>query len=150
MKSYIDRAGLDLADTITEARIEAWLTVAQSIELCDISERTWYRWMRNGAPRWAIRLVMSQGPALDRLGWKDWEIRKGILYYKQLSYRYYWTPVKLVLPLYGIRESHLPWTGTADNLSSLEQARDTRNSPKTPETKPSRRSGYFIQYAYNI
>jgi hypothetical protein len=128
MKSYVDQAGLDLIDTITEARIEAWLTVAQCIELCDISERTWYRWMRNGAPRWAIRLVMSQGPALDRFGWKDWEIRKGLLHYKQLSYRYHWTPAQLILPLYNARESHLAWSGTTDNLSAIETARETRKT----------------------
>jgi hypothetical protein len=42
---------------------------------------------------------MSQSPTLDRFGWKDWEIRKGILHYKQLSYRYQWTPAKLIVPL---------------------------------------------------
>jgi hypothetical protein len=140
MKSYVDQAGLDQADTITEARIEARLSVAQCIELCDISQRTWYRWLSNGAPRWAIRLVTSQSPTLDRFGWKDWEIRKGILHYKQLSYRYYWTPARLILPLYNARESHIAWQGTTDNLSSLEEARKAKNSPQTPKNKPNRHS----------
>ena len=138
-KSYVDQAGIDLADTITEARIEAWLTVAQCMELCDISERTWYRWLNKGAPRWAIRLVMSQRPTLDRFGWQDWEIRKGLLHYKQLSYRYYWTPASLILPLYNVRESDIAWQGTADNLSSLEQARKAKNSPETPKIQPPQR-----------
>jgi hypothetical protein len=134
-KSYVNGAGLDLVDTITEARIEAWLSVDQCIELCDISERTWYRWIRDGAPRWAIRLVMSQRPALDYLGWKDWEIRGGCLYNKQLSYRYHWTPAALMIPLYNIPESDIPWAAAADNLSSIEKARKARKALKTPEIK---------------
>ncbi len=94
-----------------------------------------------GVPKWAIRLVMSQRPTLDRFGWKDWEIRKGLLHYKQLSYRYYWTPVKLVLPLYNIRESDIPWQGQADNLSALEQARKARKGPETPKNKRIPQSG---------
>jgi hypothetical protein len=116
--SYVDKAGLDEAETITEARIEAWLTVNQCIELCDISERTWYRWLQEGAPRWAIRLVMSQRGCLDYLGWQDWEIRKGILYYKQLNYRYHWEPVNLVLPLFNVRDSDVAW---AHQLTSCHQ-----------------------------
>lgn len=135
-RSYVAAAGLDLVDTIIEAKLEARLTVAQCIELCDINERTWYRWLRHGAPRWAIRLVMSQCPTLDRFGWKDWEINGGNLHYKQLSYRYHWTPLKLILPLYNVRDSDLPWSGVTDNLSALEPARkarqEARKSTKTP------------------
>ncbi len=86
-------------------------------------------------------LVMSKRGTLDHLGWKDWEVRKGLLHYKQLSYRYYWTPVKLVLPLYNIRESDIPWQGQTDNLSAIETARNARKVDKTPENTVSGRSG---------
>lgn len=134
--SYSKKAGLDNVSDITGAMIEARLTADQCIELCDISERTWYRWKNEGAPQWAIRLVMSQRPALDRFGWKDWEISGGCLYFKQLSYRYYWTPAKLILPLWGITDASAPWQSQADNLSVLEPARKARkarsNVTKTP------------------
>lgn len=141
--SYLKQAGLDNVYDITEARLRAGLTVRQCIELCDISERTWYRWLRYRAPTWAIRLVMSQQATLDRFGWKDWEISGGCLYFKQLSYRYYWTPVKLILPLYNLRESDLAWQSQADNLSAIEPARKARRVrrnvtkiPLNPDSKP--------------
>ena len=134
-RSYVAAAGLDLVDTITEAQVEARLTVSQCIELCDISERTWYRWLKDGAPTWAIRLVMSQAPNLDRFGWKDWEITGGCLYFKQLSYRYYWTPTKLILPLWGITSASAPWESDADNLSSLDTARKARIAPENSENR---------------
>lgn len=114
--------GVNTLGSITEARIEALLTVDQCIELCDITKRTWYRWLQEGAPRWAIRLVMSQRGNLDYLGWQDWEIRNGALQYKQLSYRYYWEPVNLLLPLYNVRESGAPWVSVTDKLPSSKQA----------------------------
>lgn len=144
--SYVYDAGLDQTDSITEARIEALLTVDQCIELCDITKRTWYRWLQEGAPRWAIRLVMSQRGTLDHLGWQDWEIRNGTLNYKQLSYRYYWEPVNLLLPLYNVRESGAPWVSMSDKLSSIERAREARNnikcaeSPINPEIPPKPRT----------
>lgn len=140
-KSYVMAAGLDLYDDITEARLVARLTVAQCIDLCDCTERTWYRWMQDGAPRWAIRLVMSQRGTLDHLGWKDWEIDGGCLYHRQLSYRYYWTPTRLLLPLYNVTASDIAYRAHADNLSSIETARDARKTDKTPENTVSRRSG---------
>jgi hypothetical protein len=73
---------------------------------------------------------MSQRGTLDHLGWHDWEIRKGLLYYKQLSYRYHWKPINLVLPLYNIRESDVPWQQTTDNLPSIKKAWKARNALK--------------------
>jgi hypothetical protein len=131
-KSYVTIAGLDDVDTIFEAMVRAHLTRVQCIELCDINERTWRRWIKHGAPRWAIRLVMSQRGSLDHLGWKDWEIDNGCLFFNQLSHRYHWTPARLILPLYSLTASHLPWTATADNLSSLEAARKTKEDTKKP------------------
>tara|TARA_R110002073_G_C8994124_1_gene538288 strand:+ start:16 stop:468 length:453 start_codon:yes stop_codon:yes gene_type:complete len=135
-RSYVRKAGLDQTDCVIEARLIARLSVQECIELCDISERTWYRWLKNGAPTWALRLILSQEPSLDRFGWKDWEISGGCLYFKQLSYRYYWTPAKLILPLWGITDSSAPWSETTDNLSAIEPARkarqNSRNVTKTP------------------
>jgi hypothetical protein len=76
-------------------------------ELCDINERTWYRWIKDGAPRWAIRLVMSKRGSLNHLDWKDWENDGGCLYYRQLQYRYYRTPARLRVPLFNIKDSDI-------------------------------------------
>lgn len=124
--SYVRRAALDTTFCITDARLLARLSVSQCLELCDVSERTWRRWMHVGAPVWAVRLVLSQRATLDRFGWKAWEIRGGCLYNNQLSHRYYWTPAKLLLPLYGITDHDIPWSGLAANLSSLDCARRQR------------------------
>jgi hypothetical protein len=70
---------------------------------------------------------MSQQATLDRFGWKDWEIRNGVLYNNQLSYRYHWTPANLITPLFNVTASDIPWRGTTDNLSSIEEARRKRN-----------------------
>lgn len=139
--SYPKQAGLDNVYDITEARLRAGLTVCQCIDLCNISERTWYRWLRDRAPIWAIRLVMSQQATLDRFGWKDWEIRNGLLHCNQLHYRYHWTQATLILPLFNARQSDLPWQGTTDNLSSLEDARKAKNSTKTLQTPTIHKSG---------
>ena len=77
---------------------------------------------------------MSQRGSLDYLGWQDWEIRKGILYYKQLNYRYHWKPINLVLPLFNVRDSGVPWNEATDKLSSIEGARKARNDIKSAES----------------
>jgi hypothetical protein len=111
----------------------AGLRVSDCIELCDISQRTWYRWMAHGAPRWAIRLILSQCGTLDRFGWKHWEIRRGALYCNELHHRYYWEPVRLLLPLYGVTDPALPHSGPADNVSSLVAQSKRREVEKSPD-----------------
>ena len=39
----------------------------------------------------------------------------------------------LVLPLYNSDSSGIRWQDWGDNLTSLKAARQTRNSPETPE-----------------
>ena len=117
--SFVRRASLDVTNCITEARLIAGLTVPECIELCDVSQRTWYRWLQHGAPRWAVRLVLSQQGTLDRFGWPHWEIRRGVLYCNELHHRYYWEPVHLLLPLYGITDRTVLHGGDTDNVSSL-------------------------------
>ena len=148
--SYVLKARLDTEDCIVQARIVAGLTVAQCIELCDITERTWYRWLRLGAPRWAIRLVLSQQGTLDRYGWKDWEIRGGCLYFNQLHHRYFWTPARLVLPLYNVATVHMPWQEWADNLASLDEARRARDRVQRPDSVDSQPIPKESTYAHNI
>lgn len=133
--SYVRRAALDTTGCITDARILARLSVPECLELCDVSERTWRRWMRIGAPAWAVRLVLSQQATLDRFGWKNWEIRDGCLYNSQLHHRYYWTPAKLLLPLYGITDDDMPWSGLAANLSSLDRARRQREEAEAQQSR---------------
>ncbi len=60
----------------------------------------------------------------DRFGWKDWEIRHGRLYYNQLSYRYYWDPVRLVVPLYGVKDPGIIFQDLSDKVSGIEEARE--------------------------
>jgi len=103
-QSYVNKAKLNHTDDILEARIYAGLSVDDCIELCDVSRRTWYRWRSESAPKWAVRLILSQAGTLDHLGWTDWQIRGGRLYCNQLSYRYWWEPQHLVMPLYGVTD----------------------------------------------
>jgi len=114
---------LDRHSDICEARLEAGLTVNQCLNLCAVSQRTWYRWIAHGAPRWAIRLISSQLGTLDRFGWKDWEIRSGLLYCNALHHRYHWEPVNLLLPLYGVRDTTAPLTSHTDNVTSIASAK---------------------------
>lgn len=102
-KSYVRRARLNLTDDIEEARLMVGLSLDDAVELCAVSFRTWYRWKSEKAPKWAVRLVLSQTGKLDHLGWKNWEIRKGRLYCNDFNYRYYWEPQHLVLPMYGVK-----------------------------------------------
>lgn len=148
--SYVAKAGLNTTDSITEARLVARLTVEDCIELCDISERTWYRWLKLGAPQWAVRLVLSQQATLDRFGWKDWEIRDGALYWNQLHYRYFWTPERLVLPLYNVRDSDIPWQSYADNLSAIEVARRARSAAQVTDSPADAHPTPPSRYAHNI
>lgn len=118
--SYVNQAGLNHTNDIVEARRLARLSVADCLDLCDISKRTWYRWLSESPPKWAVRLILSQVATLDRFGWRGWEIRGGKLYFNQLSYQYFWEPCHLVLPLYGIKNPTLlkPQTDD-DNMSNV-------------------------------
>ena len=78
---------------------------------------------------------MSQQATLDRFGWKHWEIHKGVLYNNQLSYRYHWTPANLLTPLFNAAASDTPWSNTADNLSSIEDARKTKQQLKVDSSR---------------
>ncbi len=121
---YAHNHDLDQTSDLDEARALAGLSIAACIDLCDISSRTWYRWCHDGAPRWATRLILSTRGTLDRFGWKDWEIRHGRLYYNQLSYRYYWDPVRLVVPLYGVKDPGIIFQDLSDKVSGIEEARE--------------------------
>jgi hypothetical protein len=129
--SFVRRASLDTTESVIEARLITGLSVPDCIELCDVTQRTWYRWLKTGAPTWAIRLILSQQGTLDRFGWKRWEIRKGVLYCNDLHHRYSWEPINLLLPLYGINNAALPHSGIADNVSSLEEKRKRREVDKS-------------------
>ena len=80
--SYVRKAMFDSYDHIQ--LVEARMTTADAIMLCDIAERTGHRWLSDGAPRWAIRLVQSQIATLDRFDWKHWKIHGGNLYNNEL------------------------------------------------------------------
>ncbi|PLW80969.1 hypothetical protein CWI75_17890, partial [Kineobactrum sediminis] len=92
----------------------------------------------------------SQQGSLERFGWKHWEIRRGCLYNRQLSHRYYWTPVKLRMPLYGFTDSDAGWSHLADNLSSLEAGRKARNQDQSLQNTANPTSTKESTYAHNI
>lgn len=131
---------LDQTNDIDEARRLAFLSVTDVLELCDIKIRTWYRWQASGAPKWAVRLVLSQTGKLDHLGWKNWEIRQGTLYCNQLAYRYHWEPHHLILPLYGVTDPAIIHAqDSTDNLSvvvSFTDRRKQRNHADSPQILP--------------
>ena len=139
--SFIRRASLDVTSCITQARLIAGLTVSDCIQLCDVSQRTWYRWLANGAPRWALRLILSQQGSLDRFGWKHWEIRRGILYCNELHHRYHWEPAHLLLPLYGITDRVVLHGGHTDRVTPLVDGKNRREREKglyLPDDLPDR------------
>lgn len=134
--SYAHNRDLDQTSDLTEARVLAGLSTAACIDLCDITPRTWQRWCNNGAPKWATRLILATRGTLDRYGWKDWEIRGGLLYFNQLAYRYWWDPVRLVLPCYGITDPEILYRNIADNVSGLEKARELKLVNSASESQP--------------
>jgi hypothetical protein len=87
--------------------------------------------MPQGGPRQANHLILSQQGTLDRFGWQNWEIRRGALYCNELHDRYYWEPVHLLLPLYGVTDPALPHSGRADNVSSLVEKWNRREVEKS-------------------
>jgi hypothetical protein len=126
----VNLAELDRHSDINEARIDVGLTVPQCLELCAVSQRTWYRWRSGRAPIWAIRLILSQHGSLDRFGWPHWEIRRGVLYCNELHHRYNWEPVHLLLPLYGITDRAVLHGGDTDNVSPLVRRKNRREVEK--------------------
>jgi hypothetical protein len=118
-RSIVDQRRLWVTEDIEEARRMAFITVNQAIELCNVSLRTWYRWKRTKAPKWAVRLILSQTGDLSHLGWTHWEIRGGVLYCNELSARYHWEPHHLILPLYGIDGRLQDYQKATDNLSQV-------------------------------
>lgn len=83
---------MDLDDLRREAR----LTLPKTLEILDISPRTWTRWKHSGGPTWAARLLKFHAGYLDELGWKRWQIRAGDLYCDALHHSYKWSPEDLI------------------------------------------------------
>lgn len=82
-----------------EARIQAGLFFVDMLkELC-ISERTFYRWKKaDRVPYWAYRIMELLSGDLTRLGWRNWELKNGVLYNNDLNRRYYsWLPGELLI-----------------------------------------------------
>lgn len=149
-KPYSIRVGYDEFDDIGIARLYARMTIEDCIELCDISLRTWYRWRKIGAPRWAIRLIESQIGRLDPFGWKDWEIRGGCLYYNKLDYRYFWTPNRLVLPLYNVKDPSTAFRELADNLTSFVAYKEAQQDTDEPDSVVELATSVISPTAHNI
>ncbi len=76
-------AALTPADLDT-ARLWAWMTPAQVIELCDVDRRTWRRWMNGQAriPRSVYELLRVRAgffPAIAGDDWAGWKFHRGAL-----------------------------------------------------------------------
>lgn len=81
---------------IEEARLQAGFFIGECLELFGISKRTWYRWRERGAPEWAFKLLRLQAGYLEPLGWKHWQIRRGVLYFDGFTKPYKWEPGELI------------------------------------------------------
>jgi len=75
---------------------EARLTLPETLSLLDISRTTWRRWNDSGPPSWAIQLLRHRAGYLDALGWRQWQIRGGLLYCNDLHYSENWAPGELI------------------------------------------------------
>lgn len=72
-----------------EARINAGLFFERTLEVLDITDRTFYRWKSAGiVPWWALHIVELLSGDLAPFGWQDWELKNGLLFHKSLDGRY--------------------------------------------------------------
>ncbi|WP_461519275.1 hypothetical protein [Porticoccus sp.] len=116
---YVLNPWLDATHNLTEVRFLAGLGIQQCIDLCGVSESTWHRWRREQPPRWATRLILSQCGHLDHLGWHNWQIPAGRLYFNDLSWRHLWEPQHLVMPLFGVKDVSILAPEQTDNVAGL-------------------------------
>ena len=92
-------------EELNEARRDAGLSVGDACAWLGRSERTWRRWERHGAPRWAIEALRLRAGFLDALGWPGWRLVQGELYAPELRhgfrpgdiYRAWWDRQRLEL-----------------------------------------------------
>jgi hypothetical protein len=77
---------------------------------------------------------MSQRSSLDYLGWRQWEVKNGCLQHKQLNYRYYWEPEKLLLPLYGVTNQLLHGTAELTICHRWNRPASPKTASKPPRT----------------
>ena len=88
-----------------EARIHAGLFISDLPEALGVSWRTLRRWKQTGlVPWWAYRILCLLSGDLAPFGWPDWELKNGVLYQKNLSYRHHnWVPGDLLGGLFTLR-----------------------------------------------
>lgn len=102
--------------SIEEARLQAGFFVHECLALFGISDSTWSRWKKNGAPVWAFRLLECYAGHMDHLGWKHWRITaNGKLVCNGLSSRLWWTPADLLIHAHNLSVSVIP---SSNRLSS--------------------------------
>ncbi|WP_461515714.1 hypothetical protein [Porticoccus sp.] len=76
----------------------------------------------------ATRLILSQCGHLDHLGWHNWQIRAGRLYCNDLSWRHWWEPQHLVMPLFGVKDVSILVPEQTDNVAGLISLHRLANS----------------------
>lgn len=121
---------------INEARLNAGFFVGECLELFQITERTWYRWIKSGAPNWAHELLELKSGKLDAFGWKNWQIRNGILFCDQFRKPMSWDKQEL-LAYEFLRELKL----SAVNAKTIRSRFGSPETASIPEIVLSLRSG---------
>lgn len=96
--------------SVNEARMNAGFSLAQTLELLEISSSTWYRWCNASAPGWSLRLLECYAGHLDHLGWRGWQIQRGKLFTYDLSHHYYWTKGDLLVHAANLSKAAVPIT----------------------------------------
>lgn len=114
-------------DCLEDTRLFAGYFVREVCDELGISERSYYRWKREGfGPKWVLVALNLLCGKLDHLGWKGWYIADGKLFsqYHHPS-QYNWTPGQLLEARF--REvTHTP------TLTSEQQAWRNQKRPATP------------------
>lgn len=84
-----------------EARIEAGLFFDRLLEELCVEKRTLSRWKKqNRVPGWAMKIVELLSGDLAIHGWPEWELKKGLLFNKNLSDCYAWTAADVAITAY--------------------------------------------------
>lgn len=79
--SLLQGPWLDNLSTLHELQFRARLNDQQAADLCGVSLRTWYRWLKIDSPQpAALRLMTILAGHVPWAGWDGWEMHSGYLF----------------------------------------------------------------------
>src|SRR5690606_24923169 len=95
-------------ELINETRHEAGFFVSDICAQVGISERSWYRWQRQGqGPKWLYEWLRLRSGDLSLLGWERWRLYKGVITHSDLNPKYFnFGPEHLLITAYCPCEGH--------------------------------------------